>query len=162
MEVFDQNSHLALIVPIVYTYKSPSAHQCDVYWQQNHRSWDCWSTVRGGKKIAILSSPPFLVHNWSGACQSPGTCSWSSSEARGNPGRQNLVSVPRLGVEHIGREREQSCQGWVQNATGERNWAMRIKPFNPQPLTLVFLWFHQIHGNLPWAESPLPSRATWH
>ena len=37
-------------------------------------SQDCLSRARGAEEMAIPPSPSFLVHNWSGTYQSPGTC----------------------------------------------------------------------------------------
>lgn len=81
MDIPDQDSHLALIVPIVYTYKSQSAPLWDVY--QGQSSWSVTGVLaqgRGAEETPIRSSPQFLVHNWSGVCQSPGTPPQSSSQ----------------------------------------------------------------------------------
>lgn len=55
--------------------------------------------ARSGENIAILSSPLFLPHTWSGAHQSPGTCLQSSSWK----GRVEEVSTyPATGTDRNG------------------------------------------------------------
>lgn len=74
MEVFDWDSCLALIMSVVYTYKSLfcisgmfTGGRATVQLQ------DCWSKVGGGEEAPTLCSPPFLLCNWSAICQSLGT-----------------------------------------------------------------------------------------
>lgn len=60
MEISDQDSHLALIVPTICIYKSLLAHLWDVYREQS--SWSVMGVLaqgRGGEEThSLLSSVP--------------------------------------------------------------------------------------------------------
>lgn len=121
------------------TWPWPIYIPVDVYYgRASHQS-----KARGGEKAAILSSPPFLVPNWSGACQSPGTRPWSSFqkgrlEGHGAPAPQGQTK-PGLATE-------------LKQAVSNKN------PFSQPALPLV-LRFHQMHRELAPCWEPHYSRS---
>lgn len=82
-----------------------------------------------------VTSPQFLLHNWSGIRQSPETCLQSPSPRNG--GRS----------ERLGR---------VGSKERLKPTSVRINPLlNPQLLALAFIQSHQIHKQLAQGGEPL-------
>lgn len=85
---------------------------------------------KGWREMAILSSPPFLVCNWSGACQSPRTCQRSSSRKKGQVGSREHTMV----AEHNLGWRRQT--GQAQLANSSNLWTIKmVSPSLLFPLT---------------------------
>lgn len=91
--------------------------------------------TRGAEKMAILSSPPFLVCNWSGAHGAP--------SRRGGQGKQV----------HIGAAGTKGCV--ASGAQGETELSA-IKPFLPIcPFPGLPLVFSDSYGTCPRQGTPL-------
>lgn len=76
---------------------------------------------KGWRVMATLSSPPFLVCNWSGPCQSPGTHLWSSSCRKG----QGKGSIHKAKGKEFGEQNKASRGGEHAKAGDWGLWSMR-------------------------------------
>lgn len=105
-----------------------------------------------GRKMAILLSTPFLVHNWSSACQSPRTHPHSSSWKWGQqiectPGCRETTQSGLLPTQIWGAQATAGGDGrsraWPVNSSNCKKW----KPFSQNPLFSLdlfrFQWIHR-------------------
>lgn len=92
----------------------------------------------------ILSSPLFLVNNWSGACQSPGIWPHSSSWRKGW-GR--VDGVWGVGPSGLGRETRWAGEGWLEST-------LREKTLSSTPYPCLPLVSSDLEGTCPGEESP--------
>ena len=87
MEICDQDSHLALIAPIVYISES-ALHAYEIGRiftgdRATGQSQEYWSREVGERKHPFSPFPVFLLGNCSGIHQSQETCHRVSTGARG-------------------------------------------------------------------------------
>lgn len=73
-----------------------------------------WLGESCGEEMAILSSPPALVYNWSGTCQSPGPHQgFLLEEGRGEQVEsRELPTAGKGGLGSLHAGRAQSIWGW--------------------------------------------------
>lgn len=169
MELSDRESCQALIARMAYIIRAHvHIYGMFIFNRATAQVPDCLPVQgRGGEGTPSLSSPPFLVRNWSGPRQSPGSRSQSSSQWEGDgltwmdeessgamwdrvpSSAREREGQPGFRALRLGREPRELL------VRPRRDWAMRTKPFHSQLLALTFLWSHQIHKELAPGGKPL-------